>query len=83
MLAKLFEELERSIQRFNKDPEVGVKMLGTGELGCYYGEEDAKGWLRKSDFVNETRVVDRHVLGEVVKVWQGAGVVDNETTITK
>jgi hypothetical protein len=57
-------------------------MLGTGELGYCYGEEDAKERLRKSDFMNEARVVDRNVLGEVVKVLQGAGVVDDETIIT-
>jgi hypothetical protein len=80
-LAKVFEVLDRGIKRFNNDPEMGVKMLGTGELGCYYGEDDAREWLKKAEFVNATRGVDKQVLTDVVKVLQGAGVVDKETSI--
>ncbi|ERF76660.1 hypothetical protein EPUS_04480 [Endocarpon pusillum Z07020] len=82
MLAKVFEVLDRGIKRFNSDAEVGVRMLGTGELGCYYSEVDAREWLTKAKFVDETRGVDRQVLAEVVKVLQGAGVVDTDTSIT-
>jgi hypothetical protein len=81
-LAKVFEVLDRGIKRFNVNPEIGVRMLGTGELGCYYGEDDAREWLKKGEFVNATRGVDRQVLTDVVKVLQGAGVVDKETNIS-
>jgi hypothetical protein len=81
-LAKVFEVLDRGIKRFNNDPEMGVKMLGTGELGCYYGEDDAREWLKKAEFVNGTRGVDKQVLTDVIKVLQGAGVVDKQTNIS-
>ena len=81
-LAKVFEVLDRGIKRFNSDTEVGVRMLGTGELGCYYSEKDAREWLTIAKFVDKTRGADRQVLAEVVKVLQGAGVVDTDTSIT-
>ncbi len=80
-LAKVFEVLDRGIKRFNSDPEVSVKMLGTGELGCYYGEGDAREWLTKAKFVDDTKGANRQLLSEVVKVLQGAGVVEVDTTI--
>lgn len=82
VLAQVFEVLDRGIKTFNNDPEVGVKMLGTGELGCYYGEEDAREWLKKVGFAVGTRGVEKEVLDDVVKVLQMAGVVDKETDIT-
>jgi hypothetical protein len=81
-LAKVLEVLDGGIKRFNEDPDIGIRMLGTGEAGCHYGEEDAREWLKKAEFTNETRGVDRHLMEEVVKVLQGAGVVDKETHIT-
>lgn len=81
-LATVFEVLDRGIKKFNNDPEVGVRLLGTGEVGCHYGEEDAREWLKKAEFADGTRGVDPQVLTDVLKVLQGAGVVDQETTIT-
>jgi hypothetical protein len=81
-LAKIFEVLDGAVKRFQNDPEVGVKLLGTGELGCYYGEEDAREWLTKAEFAESTRGVDRQVLEDVFKTLQGAGVVDKETNIS-
>ena len=81
-LAKMFEVLDRGIKRFNNDPEIGVRMLGTGELGCYYSEEDAREWLKKAEFTHVTRGVDRQVLAHVVKILQGAGVVAKDSDIS-
>lgn len=81
-LAKVFEVLDQGIKRFNDDPEMGVEMLGTGEAGCHYGEEDAREWLKKAEFTDVTRGVDGDVLADVVKVLQGAGVVDEQTMVT-
>ena len=79
-LAMVLEMLDRGIKKFNDDPEVGVRMLGTGELGCHYSEDDAREWLRTAEFANATRGVKRQVLTDVIKVLQGAGVVGKEAT---
>jgi hypothetical protein len=80
-LAKVFKVLDQGIEKFNRDPEVGVRMLGTGEAGCHYGEEDAREWLKKAEFADSTKGVDRQVLTDVLRVLQGAGVVDRESAI--
>lgn len=81
-LAKVFEVLDQGIKRFNNDPDMGVRMLGTGELGCHYSEEDSREWLSKADFTCATRGVDRQVLTHVIKVLQGAGVVTQGSDIS-
>ena len=80
-LAQVFQTLDEGIKQFESKPEDGVRMLGTGELGCHYTEEDAREWLKGAEFTKTTRGVDRHVMQSVIKVLQGAGVVDSETTI--
>ncbi len=81
-MAKIFEVLDQGIRRFDNEPDTSVRMLGTGELGCYYDAEDAREWLTKAEFAKATRGVDRQVLMDVLKVLQGAGVVDQKTNIT-
>ena len=80
-LAKVFQTLDEGIKQFNSKPEEGVRMLGTGELGCHYTVEDAREWLKGAEFVKSTRGVDQDIMEKVVKVLQGAGVVDSKTTI--
>jgi hypothetical protein len=80
-LASAFAALDQGITKFNQDPEIAVRMLGTGEAGCHYGEEDAREWLKKVEFADSTRGVDGRVLGDVLKVLQAAGVVDKEVVI--
>jgi mannosyl-oligosaccharide alpha-1,3-glucosidase len=82
-LAQVFETLDMGIKHFNSTPEEAVRLLGTGELGCHYTEEDAREWLKGAEFAKSTRGVDPNVMEGVVKVLQGAGVVDSETTISK
>jgi alpha 1,3-glucosidase len=80
-LAQVFQTLDAGIKQFNSKPEEGVRMLGTGELGCHYTEEDAREWLKGAEFASSTKGVNPEVMESVVKVLQGAGVVDSKTTI--
>ncbi len=82
-LMQVFKILDEGIKEFNSTPEVAVKMLGTGELGCHYTEEDAREWLKDAVFVKTTKGVDGTMMENVVKVLQGAGVVDLQVRITK
>ena len=66
---------------FNATPEEAVRLLGTGELGCHYTEDDAREWLKAVKFATTTKGVDQNNMESVVKVLQGAGVVDPGTTI--
>ena len=56
-------------------------MLGTGEAGCYYCEEDAREWMKDVAFAKETRGVSGDVMGKVVDVLKGAGVVERSVEI--
>jgi hypothetical protein len=80
-LARIFETLDRGIEQFNATPEEAVRLLGTGDLGCHYTEEDAREWLKGAKFAKSTKGVDPDVMESVVKVLQGAGVVDSGTKI--
>ncbi|KKY15887.1 putative alphaglucosidase [Phaeomoniella chlamydospora] len=76
-LSQICEVLDKGIQDFEGDREKGIKMLGTGELGCHYTEEDAREWLKKAKFEQRgIRGVDRAMVEGVVEVLRGAGVVD-------
>ncbi|KAL4942916.1 hypothetical protein BDV06DRAFT_221758 [Aspergillus oleicola] len=76
-LNKLFSVLDEGIKQFNADTAAVVKMLGTGELGCHYGEEDASEWIKDVRFAAEgVRGVDGEVIGSVVDVLKVAGVID-------
>ncbi|KAJ5689318.1 hypothetical protein N7462_003710 [Penicillium macrosclerotiorum] len=79
-LEKLFEALDQGIKDFESDTAHVVKLLGTGELGCNYIEEDATEWLKDVKFTSSTRGVDRKVIEGVVDVLKIAGVID--TTMT-
>lgn len=78
-LQKLFQFLDQGIQAFEADPAWVVKLLGTGELGCTYIEEDAMEWLKDVKFTNGTRGVDQKVIENVVNVLKVAGVIDSNT----
>ena len=82
-LAQVFKTLDEGIEEFNSTPEVAVQLLGTGELGCHYTEEDAREWLKDAVFVKTTRGVDDTMMENVIKVLQGAGVVDHQVRITQ
>jgi alpha 1,3-glucosidase len=61
---------------------IAARLLGTGQLGCHYTEEDAREWLKAVEFSDNIRGVDPEVMQNVVKVLQGAGVIAATTTIT-
>jgi hypothetical protein len=82
-LTQVFETLDKGIKQFNSTPEEAVRLLGTGELGCHYTEEDAGEWLKGAEFAKSTKGVDSNVMESVVKVLQEAGVINSETTISK
>ena len=81
-LKQIFQSLDLGIQSFNADTGPGLRMLGTGELGCHYTEDDAREWLKAARFTSSTRGVEGHVMDHVVKVLQGAGVVENDVKIS-
>ena len=76
-LQQLFQALDQGIKEFEADTAQVVKLLGTGELGCTYIEEDATEWLKDVKFTNGTRGVDRKVIEGVVDVLKVAGVIDS------
>jgi hypothetical protein len=82
-LTQVFETLDKGIKQFNSTPEEAVRLLGTGELGYHYTEEDAGEWLKGAEFAKSTKGVDSNVMESVVKVLQEAGVINSETTISK
>ncbi|KAF7720190.1 Nmt1/Thi5 family protein [Penicillium ucsense] len=75
-LQQLFQILDKGIQEFEANTSQVVTLLGTGELGCHYVEEDAKEWLKDVKFTNATRGVDHKVIEGVVDVLKVAGVID-------
>jgi hypothetical protein len=75
-LQSLFQALDQGIKDFEADTTQVVKLLGTGELGCNYIEEDATEWLKDVKFTNGTRGVDAKVIEGVVDVLKVAGVID-------
>ncbi|KAL5338114.1 hypothetical protein BJX70DRAFT_217341 [Aspergillus crustosus] len=77
-LKNLFEVLDAGVKEFERDLGNVVDLLGTGELGCVYGEEDAGEWIRDVKFVQGVRGVDEGVVGSVVDVLKVAGVIDQE-----
>lgn len=81
-LAQVFQTLDEGIKEFNSTPEVAIRLLGTGELGCHYTEEDAREWLKDAEFAKTSRGVNPAVMQGVAKVLQGAGVVDQGIRIT-
>jgi len=53
-----------------------IKLLGTGELGSTYAEEDAREWLKDVRFVRGgTKGVDKRIVEGVIEVLKEAGVV--------
>ena len=63
---------------FNEDPSEGIRMLGTGEVGCHYSEEDGREWLKDVKFAEGgTKGVDAGVMGGVVNVLKTAGVIES------
>ncbi|KAJ5365876.1 hypothetical protein N7517_008762 [Penicillium concentricum] len=76
-LESLFRAFDRGIKDFEADTAQAVKLLGTGELGCNYIEEDATEWLKDVKFTNATRGVDDKIIGGVVDVLKVAGVIDS------
>jgi hypothetical protein len=76
-LQQLFKVLDQGIQDFGTDTAQAVRLLGTGELGCTYGEADGKEWLKDVKFVQGTRGVDRKTIEGVVDVLKVAGVIDS------
>ncbi|KAL9114718.1 MAG: hypothetical protein Q9227_001396 [Pyrenula ochraceoflavens] len=75
ILRKVLMALCEGVQKFEEGPEKVVEMLGTGELGCRYGEEDARMWLQEVEFVKDIPGIERRVLLDVAKALEGAGVV--------
>ena len=80
-LEDLFDLLDKGVEQFKNNPDEGVRLLGTGELGCHYTEEDAREWLKAVEFFDSTKGVDPDVMDNVVKVLQGAGVIESTTKV--
>ncbi|OAP57688.1 hypothetical protein AYL99_08426 [Fonsecaea erecta] len=80
-LKQVFDALDKGIKMFNEDPSAGIKMLGTGEAGCHYSEEDGREWLKDVKFVEWTRGVDAGVMGGVVDVLKTANVINPSVEI--
>lgn len=80
-LKQIFDSLDQGIKAFNADPDSGIRMLGTGEAGCHYSEEDGREWLKDVRFVQGTRGVDAGVMSGVVDVLKTAGVIAREVAI--
>ncbi|KAL4788494.1 hypothetical protein BJX76DRAFT_353247 [Aspergillus varians] len=74
-LKKLFEVLDGGVKEFEGDLGRVVSLLGTGELGCTYGEEDAGEWIKDVRFSQGTRGVDGKIIEGVVDVLKIAGVI--------
>jgi hypothetical protein len=81
-LQQVFKAFDRGVEEFRNNPDEGVRLLGTGELGCHYTEEDARDWLKAVEFTEATKGVDVAMMESVVKVLQGAGVINPATIIT-
>jgi len=75
-LQQLFQALDKGIQEFEANQAQVVKLLGTGELGCTYIQEDATEWLKDVKFTNTTRGIDSKLVENVVDVLKIAGVID-------
>jgi len=80
-LAQLFTTLDQGIDQFRSSPEDAVRLLGTGELGCLYNEEDAREWLKSAKFTESTQGVDAQVMEDVVSVLKGAGAIEKHVVI--
>ena len=80
----LFKGFDEGMSMFKDGGEVlTVKMLGSGEAGCHYGEADAKEWAGGVRFAEEgkTKGVKRNVMENVVDILKSAGVIENEVQI--
>ncbi|PWY79621.1 uracil-DNA glycosylase [Aspergillus heteromorphus CBS 117.55] len=75
-LEQLLKFLDQGVKDFQADLPQVVQLLGTGELGCTYGEEDATEWLKDVRFTGEVRGVQRAIIEGVVDVLKVAGVID-------
>ena len=80
-LQQVFETLDAGVKQFQEHTDEGVRLLGTGELGCHYTEEDAREWLKNADFFESTRGVDLGTMDTVVGVLQGAGVIGSSANL--
>jgi ABC-type nitrate/sulfonate/bicarbonate transport system substrate-binding protein len=80
-LAQLFSTLDEGVKDFKSNPDQGITMLGTGELGCHYTEEDAREWLKGVKFFDSTRGVSGDTMDGVVKVLQSAGVIEPSMSV--
>lgn len=87
-LERFFGAVDKGKKMFLDQQDECVRLLGTRELGCYYGEQDAREWLKGVKFFDSTKGVDETMVDEVIKVLRGAGVLgedvrrsDNNRTI--
>lgn len=76
-LGQLFQLLDQGIKLFNADPAQVVRLLGTGEFGCRYAEDDANEWLKSVKFAKSTRGVGSEEIERVVGILKLAGVIDS------
>ncbi|RMZ79756.1 hypothetical protein DV738_g3168, partial [Chaetothyriales sp. CBS 135597] len=74
-LQQLFAALDKGIKEFEANPDRAVKILGTGEAGCHYTEDDAREWLKDVKFSHGVRGVSEKTMDNVVRVLQSAGVI--------
>ena len=75
-LNEFFGAVDKGKQMYLQQQDECVRLLGTRELGCYYDEADAREWLKGAKFFDHTKGVDAAMVDDVIKVLQGAGVLD-------
>ena len=84
VLNGLFKGFDEGMRLF-EEGGVGltVKMLGSGEAGCHYGEADAKEWTGGLRFAEEgkTKGVRKDVMENVVDILKSAGVIEDVVKI--
>jgi hypothetical protein len=78
VLKGFFEAVDRGKEIFLERQDECVALLGSKELGCYYGEEDAREWLKGVEFFERTKGVDGAMVDKVIEVLKGAGVLDED-----
>jgi hypothetical protein len=76
ILQSLFDLLDKGIVGFESKPDEVVRLLGTGDFGCTYAEDDAREWMKATRFVKTTKGLSSEIVKNTVDVLKVAGVID-------
>lgn len=81
-LDPVFSALDKGIAQFMGNEKDTIEILGTGELGCTYGEDDAREWMRGTEYYEGVKGIEKRILRHVggtlrrARVLRGASVSD-------